>query len=102
MLSNIEAFCNALATRYEKHSQNVYSKLRVERYIIKNAQKQRQFDEYIDNMLRYAMSFKMFDLIVLTMIYDSLNNDLKRHVRKSNQNTDFDEFIRDFEEIANY
>ena len=102
LLNNIEAFCNALTTRYEKHLQNVYNKLRVERYIIKNAQKQRQFDEYIDNMLRYAMFFKMFDLIVLTMIYDSLNDDFIRHVRKSNQNTNSDEFIRDLEEIANY
>ena len=102
LLGNIEAFCNALTIRYEEHPSDAYHKLQTERYTVKDAQKQRQPDEYVGNLMRYAVPLTMPDLAVLTIAYNALDNEIKRHVRRPDTRTSVEDFTKDLEEAAGY
>ena len=102
LLITVDIFCNALVTRYEKHSIDVLKKMLIESYIIKDVQKRRQLDEYVSILMRYAVSFDISNLIVLSMTWNALDKKLRRHVRRFDKRTTTENFIRDLKNAAKY
>ena len=102
IMRSIENFCFALITRYENHSANSYVKLQIEQYIVRDVQKRRQFDEYVNFLMRHVVFFNMFELIVLTKIWNSLNKKFRKHVRKSDKKTIVEKFTRNLKNAASY
>ena len=67
-MRSIKNFCFVLIIRYENHSTNSYVKLQIEQYIVRDVQKRRQFDEYVNFLMRHVVFFNMFELIVFIKI----------------------------------
>ena len=101
-LVTIDTFCNVLVTRYEKHSTNVLRRMQVESFIVKDAQKRRQFDEYVSIFMRYAVSLNMSELIVFTMTWIALDKKFRKHVRRLDKRTTTKNFIRDLKNAIEY
>ena len=102
IMRSIENFCFALITRYENHSANSYVKLQIEQYIVRDVQKRRQFDEYVSFLMRHVVFLNMFELIVLTKIWNSLNKKFRKHVRRFDKKTTTEKFIRNLKDAASY
>ena len=69
---------------------------------MRDAKRQRQSNEYMQNMMRYDRSCDIQDLFVLIVVYKDLNKELKRDVRRSTKHTIVDEFIRDVEKVIEF
>ena len=102
IMRSMKIFCFALITRYEDHSADSYAKLQIEQYTVRDAQKRRQSDEYVSLLMRHVVLLDMFELVVLTKIWSSLNKKLRKHVRRSDKNIIIEEFTRNFEDVARY
>ena len=102
LMFSVEIFCSTLIIRYENHSADSYVKFQVQQYTIRDVQKRRQFDEYVSFLMRYAIFFDMFELIVFTIAWSSLDKKLRKHVRKSDKRIIVEKFTRNLENVADY
>ena len=102
LLANAKAFCNVFLNRYENHFFDFYNKFYAKRYTIRNAQQKRQSNEYIDNFMRHVVSLAILDLIVLIVVWNSFDKNIKRHVRKFDKRTIFEKFTKNLKKAINY
>ena len=102
IMFSIKIFCFIFIIRYENHSTNSYVKFQIQQYIIRDVQKRRQFDEYVNILMRHDVFFNAFELIVFTKIWNSLNKKFRKHVRKLDKRTTIEKFIRNFENAIEY
>ena len=98
----IETFCTILIVRYKKHLSNVYNKFHVECYIIKNVQKNRFVNEYIDNLMRQVLSLIMFELFIITIVHKRLNENIKKHVRKFDKHIIVENFTKNVKNLVDH
>ena len=102
LMLSIEIFCSTLITRYEDHLADSYAKFQTQQYTIRDAQKRRQFDEYVSLLMRYAIFLDMLELIVLTIVWNSLDKKLRKHVRRFDKRIIVEKFTRNLKNVANY
>ena len=69
-------FCQALIDKYKQSQSQAFDKLYAKHYTMKDAQRIRPADEYIQNIIRYDRSCDQSVQAVLTLAWKNLNREL--------------------------